>query len=53
MLQAAAAVENGEPVPAGLMDYLAACPTAGGARPKASLRDELGLLWFGEVSRPP
>ncbi len=48
LLQAAAAVEAGEPVPAALADLLAAGQTAGGARPKASVRDDRGVLWLAK-----
>ena len=40
VLQAAEAVENGAPVPANLEDFLGAGPSAGGARPKATVRDD-------------
>jgi serine/threonine-protein kinase HipA len=46
LLQAAAAVEAGEPIPANLMPYLGGAPSAGGARPKASVRDDEGVLWL-------
>ena len=48
LLQAAEAVEAGEPVPANLMDLLGAGPSAGGARPKASIRDDEGGLWLAK-----
>lgn len=48
LLQAADAVEAGEPIPANLMDLLGAGPSAGGARPKASIRDEAGALWLAK-----
>lgn len=48
LLQAADAVEAGVPVPAQLMDILGAGSTAGGARPKASVRDEEGGLWLAK-----
>ncbi|AUL13944.1 type II toxin-antitoxin system HipA family toxin [Bordetella bronchiseptica] len=48
LLQAAAAVEAGEPVPAKLMPYLGGAPSAGGARPKASVRDADGVLWLAK-----
>lgn len=44
VLQAAEAVEEGLPVPAHLEAFLGAGPSAGGARPKASVRDEHGAL---------
>lgn len=48
VLQASEAVENGAPVPANLETYLGAGPSAGGARPKASVRDEDGALWLAK-----
>lgn len=48
VLQAAEAVEQGVPVPANLEAFLGAGPSAGGARPKASVRDEHGALWLAK-----
>ena len=48
LLQAAAAVEAGEEIPANLLPYLGGAPSAGGARPKASVRDEQGILWLAK-----
>lgn len=48
VLQAAEAVEQGLPVPANLEAFLGAGPSAGGARPKASVRDEQGALWLAK-----
>lgn len=48
VLQAAEAVEYGMPVPAKLQDFLGAGPSAGGARPKASVRDDDGALWLAK-----
>ena len=48
VLQAAEAVENGAPVPANLENFLGAAPSAGGARPKASVRDDDGSLWLAK-----
>lgn len=48
VLQAAEAVESGMPVPAKLEPFLGAGPSAGGARPKASVRDEHGALWLAK-----
>lgn len=48
VMQAAEAVENGAPVPANLEHFLGAGPSAGGARPKASVRDEHGALWLAK-----
>jgi len=48
VLEAAEAVENGAPVPANLESFLGAGPSAGGARPKASVRDDEGALWLAK-----
>jgi len=48
VLQAAEAVESGMPVPASLEPFLGAGPSAGGARPKASVRDDQGALWLAK-----
>ena len=48
VLQAAEAVENGAPVPADLENFLCAGPAAGGARPKAAVRDDEGALWLAK-----
>ncbi|MGH8786883.1 MAG: type II toxin-antitoxin system HipA family toxin [Cupriavidus necator] len=48
LIQAAAAVEAGEPIPANLLPYLGGAPSAGGARPKASVRDDKGILWLAK-----
>ena len=48
ILQAAELVQAGEPIPAHLMDVLGAGPSAGGARPKASVRDADGRLWLAK-----
>ena len=48
VLQAAEVVDQGLPVPANLADYLGAGPSAGGARPKASVRDDDGALWLAK-----
>lgn len=48
LLQAAEAVEAGVPVPAQLMDLLGAGPSAGGARPKATVRDDESGLWLAK-----
>ncbi|MFZ2854825.1 MAG: HipA domain-containing protein [Rhodocyclaceae bacterium] len=48
LLQVAEAVEAGVPVPAQLMDFLGAGPSAGGARPKATVRDDEGGLWLAK-----
>lgn len=48
VMQAAEAVEQGLPVPTQLEPFLGAGPSAGGARPKASVRDEQGGLWLAK-----
>ena len=48
VLQAAEAVENGAAVPANLENFLGAGPSAGGARPKATVRDDDGALWLAK-----
>ena len=48
LLQAAEAVEAGVPVPSQLIDILGAGPSAGGARPKATVRDDEGGLWLAK-----
>lgn len=48
MLEAAERIEQGLPIPARLADVFGAGPSAGGARPKASVRDETGLLWLAK-----
>lgn len=48
MLEAAERVEAGEDVPASLRDYLGAGATAGGARPKTTVRDSDGLLYLAK-----
>jgi serine/threonine-protein kinase HipA len=48
LLEAAERVEAGEPLPSRLNELFGSGPTAGGARPKASVRDENGLLWLAK-----
>jgi len=48
MLEAAERVELGLPIPANLEDVLGSGPTAGGARPKATVRDNSGLMWLAK-----
>jgi len=48
LLQAAAAIEAGEEIPANLIPYLGGAPSAGGARPKASVRDDHNVLWLAK-----
>jgi serine/threonine-protein kinase HipA len=50
MLEAAERIEQGLPVPAALADVFGAGPSAGGARPKASVRDESGVLWLAKFA---
>lgn len=44
LLEASERIERGEPVPARLEAIFGAGPSAGGARPKASVRDASGML---------
>lgn len=48
VLDAAQRVELGLPLPSNLVDMLGSGPSAGGARPKASVRDEAGVLWLAK-----
>ncbi len=48
MLDAAERIEHGLPVPTALIDFFGSAPGAGGARPKASVRDDTGLLWLAK-----
>lgn len=48
LMDAAERVEQGLPVPGALTDFFGSAPGAGGARPKASVRDETGLLWLAK-----
>ena len=48
LLQASAAIEAGEVIPANLIPYLGGASSAGGARPKASVRDEESILWLAK-----
>lgn len=48
LLEATERFEAGEPLPARLSELFASGPTAGGARPKASVRDKDGLLWLAK-----
>lgn len=50
MLDAAERIELGLPIPAALADVFGAGPSAGGARPKASVRDEAGVLWLAKFA---
>jgi serine/threonine-protein kinase HipA len=48
--EASERIEQGLPVPSRLTDVFAAGSTAGGARPKASVRDEMGVLWLAKFA---
>lgn len=48
MLEAAERIEQGLPIPAALADVFGAGASAGGARPKASVRDETNQLWLAK-----
>lgn len=48
--EAAERIELGEPVPARLTDLFDSSPGAGGARPKATVRDAQGLLWLAKFA---
>lgn len=48
LLEAAERIEQGEPIPAQLADMFDAGASAGGARPKASVRDAHGALWLAK-----
>lgn len=48
LLEAAERIDQGLPIPARLAHVFDGGPTAGGARPKASVRDETGLLWLAK-----
>ncbi len=50
MREAAERIEQGLPIPATLADVFGAGPSAGGARPKASVRDESGVLWLAKFA---
>lgn len=48
--EAAARIEEGEPIPAHLEAIFANGTALGGARPKASVRDESGVLWLAKFA---
>jgi len=48
--EAAERIELGEPIPARLTDLFGSGPGAGGARPKATVRDEQGLMWLAKFA---
>lgn len=50
LLEATERIEQGLPIPAALADVFGAGPSAGGARPKASVRDEAGVLWLAKFA---
>ncbi len=50
LLEAADRIEEGEPVPAHLEAIFKDGTALGGARPKASVRDEHGVLWLAKFS---
>ncbi len=50
LLEAVERIELGDSIPARLTDLFGSGPGAGGARPKASVRDESGLLWLAKFA---
>lgn len=48
LLEAAERIEQGEPIPANLEVIFQAGTALGGARPKATVRDEHGALWLAK-----
>lgn len=52
LLEAADRIEAGLPVPEGLEFIFQAGSALGGARPKASVRDEQGVLWLAKFGMP-
>lgn len=50
LIEAADRIEEGLPVPANLEPIFVAGTALGGARPKASVRDQAGLLWLAKFS---
>lgn len=48
LLDAAERIEQGEPIPANLEMIFQAGASLGGARPKATVRDECGVLWLAK-----
>lgn len=48
--EAAERIERGEPVPSRLTDLFGSAPGAGGARPKAAVRDQDGLMWLAKFA---
>jgi serine/threonine-protein kinase HipA len=50
LIEAADRIEEGLPVPANLESIFIAGTALGGARPKASIRDNTGVLWLAKFS---
>ncbi len=50
LMEAAGRIEEGLPIPAHLEAIFVDGTALGGARPKASVRDELGVLWLAKFS---
>lgn len=50
LAEAAERIEEGSPVPAHLEAIFVEGTALGGARPKASIRDELGVLWLAKFA---
>ena len=50
LMDAAARIEDGSPIPAHLEAIFVDGTALGGARPKASVRDEHGVLWLAKFS---
>lgn len=48
LLDAAERIENGQPIPSSLESLFEAGSNMGGARPKATVRDQNGLLWLAK-----
>ena len=48
MLETAERIELGEEIPARMTDFFGSGPGAGGARPKAAVRDAQGVLWLAK-----
>ncbi|WP_240538368.1 type II toxin-antitoxin system HipA family toxin [Rhodoferax sp. PAMC 29310] len=48
LLETAERVDQGLPIPTTLTDFFGSAPGAGGARPKATVRDEANLLWLAK-----
>lgn len=49
-MEAADRIEEGLPVPANLEPIFVAGTALGGARPKATVRDDKGLMWLAKSS---